>query len=185
LSADSLKRADACNSYNPNSILIGQCRSSAEERITYGGYLKYDSHPFHFEQIYAVNDLMQVDTFNGNVVIIPKTVSDMVGRIDGVFAHAYADIDYGLRAKRLGVEMLVIPGFLGICDENPRIELKRLRDEIRHLVGTKSLPIKSQIRFLRRHGNLTWPIYLLGPFIKIIFRFSVRFLRLSKHRKEI
>ncbi len=180
LDIDSLSRLDEFNSNNSNSILIGQFRSSVEEKITYGGYLKYDQHPFHFNLFYSAYNLMQVDTFNGNLVLIPKLISKKVGPIDGGFAHAYADIDYGLRAKQLGVEMLIIPGFVGTCDNNPDINFNGLAGKLTSLLSTKSLPIKSQIRFLKRHGNFTWPIYFIAPFIKLLFTPSVSFFRFAK-----
>lgn len=183
LNIDSLWRLDDFNSKNSESILIGQFRSSVEEKITYGGFLKYDQHPFHFNLIYSANILMHVDTFNGNLVFIPKSISEKVGPIDGGFAHAYADIDYGLRAKQLGVEMLIIPGFIGICDANPKANFNNLADELAFLLNTKSSPIKSQIRFLRRHSNFTWPIYFFAPFVNLLLRSLFRFFRISKQKK--
>jgi len=174
LDIDSLKRLDSFYSKNSNSILIGQFRSNTEENITYGGYLEYDRHPFNFKQIYAEDNLMRADTFNGNLVFIPKLISEKVGPIDGGFAHAYADIDYGLRAKRLGIEMLVIPAFLGFCDANPRTKFKNIREEFKALFGTKFSPIKSQIRFLRRHGNFLWPVYLFAPILKVLLSSLIR-----------
>jgi len=186
LNLDSLDRINNQLKSNLGSIFICQFHSSTTNDLTYGGYVKYDKHPFRFKLIHAQDELMTADTFNGNLVFIPSIASKIVGPIDGEFAHAYADIDYGLRAKRLGVEMLIIPGFAGTCDINPEGDSKSLADALDSLLSTKRSPIKSQIRFLKRHGSFNWPIYLIAPFIKIVSVsvFSLRpiFSRTSRHR---
>lgn len=166
---DSLKRVSELHKKHLNSILVGQFCETNSNKITYGGLKKYDRHPLHFEQVFSFNEPNCVDTFNGNFVFIPKNLADMIGPIDGQFGHAYADIDYGLRARRLDISLLVIPGFLGTCDKIPQIEPSRRISKFRYLTSVKNLPPKSQYRFLRRHGNWTWPVYFIFPYIKVFF----------------
>lgn len=186
LNLDFLTRINSECKSNPNSIFIGQFQSSTTNDLTYGGYAKYDRHPFHFKQLHAQDELMTADTFNGNLVFISCTASKIVGPIDGEFAHSYADMDYGLRAKRLGVEMFIIPGFAGTCDNHPERDSKSLADALNLLLSTKYSPLKSQIRFLKRHGSFDWPIYLITPFIRIVsesvFSLQPIFSRKSRHR---
>jgi len=170
LDIDSLRKIDFQLALNPDSILIGQFKSSSSDNLTYGGYKKYDRHPFHFKNVLAQDELLPVDTFNGNLVLIPITVSRKIGSIDGEYAHAYADIDFGLRARSVGIKLGVVPGFIGDCDKSDPAIYNNLIQELRALVSTKSSPIKSQIRYLRRHGDHFWPIYLVAPFIRTIFR---------------
>jgi GT2 family glycosyltransferase len=170
LSSGSLERIDGYFALTPNSILIGQFKGRENNNVTYGGYIKYDRHPFHFKQVYARDELIPCDTFNGNLVFIPYAVSDKIGKIDGGFAHAYADLDFGLRASALGIKINVVPGFVGICDTNPQPKFENLIEEIKALMSAKSSPIRSQIRFLKKHGRWNWPIYLVAPFIKRIIR---------------
>ena len=153
---------------NSQSILVGQFRSSTAENLTYGGYVKYDKHPFHFNLVYAQDELKLADTFNGNLIFIPIAISNTIGPIDGEFAHAYADIDFGLRARAHGVKVGVIPGFIGICEISYGPDFMSLRDKFYSLFSTKNSPIKSQIRFLRRHGNFLWPVYLFAPILKVL-----------------
>jgi GT2 family glycosyltransferase len=93
-----------------------------------------------------------------------------VGKIDGVFSHGYADIDYGLRAKRLNIPVLLIPGFIGTCDNNPDLEFETIIQEIKWLLGRKGTPIRSQVRFLKRHGGIFWWAYIATPFLMVFFR---------------
>ena len=176
LNIDSLSRISEQFALNPDSILIGQFKSSKNDELTYGGYIKYDKHPFHFKRLYAQDELKFADTLNGNLVFIPGAISKTIGPIDGEFAHAYADIDFGLRARAQGFKIGVIPGFVGVCDTNPVPEFKNLIEELKSLVSTKSTPIKSQIRFLKRYGGIFWWIFIFTPFISLFFRNLLLFI---------
>jgi GT2 family glycosyltransferase len=182
---DSLRRVEKYFVSNPQSILVGQLRSKETESLTYGGYLKYDYHPFHFRPEYAIHELKEVDTFNGNFIFIPKSVSDIVGKIDGVFSHGYADIDYGLRARRLKIPMLLIPGFIGICNNNPDLVFKTIIQEIKWLLGRKGTPIRSQVRFLKRHGGIFWWVYIATPFLKVFFRRFLATIKIPRKRSAL
>ena len=167
---DSLSQINSFRIKFPDSILVGQLKESLENKISYGGYLKYDRHPFHFNRVFAENNLETIDSFNGNLVFIPKVISEIVGHIDGGFAHAYADIDFGLRARRIGIENRVIPGFIGICESNLDPEYKSLTAELKALLDTKSNPLRSQVRFLKRHGGIFWWVFIFIPFLRIFLK---------------
>jgi GT2 family glycosyltransferase len=169
----SLTALEAKRELYSDAILVGQmCSSSNSENITYGGHLKTGRHPFRFEMVKADLAPMYVDTFSGNLVFIPFSLSTLIGHIEGRFQHAYADIDFGLRAKKLKIKIIALPGFMGVCDVNPPLSLRSMtmRKKISLLVSAKYSPIKSQILFLSRHGGIEWPIYLITPFLKIFFR---------------
>ena len=38
------------------------------------------------------------------------------------------------------------------------------------LFGIKRSPLKSQIRFLKEHGNWSWPIFLITPIVRILIK---------------
>lgn len=169
---DALTRVENVRQVNRDSILVGQFIDPITKDLTYGGVKKIGRHPFHFELVSADTTNIPVDTFNGNFVFIPKEISEKVGKIDGVFAHAYADYDFGMRAKKLGFNSLVIAGFLGICADNHPAIKKTLRDRFTALHSPKGLPPASQIRYLHRHGPVEWPIYLIFPYIRMVFRIN-------------
>lgn len=166
---DALARVEKARQKNQNSILVGQFMDPATKKFTYGGVRRIGRHPFHFELVSADTTNVPVDTFHGNFVFIPKEISEKVGEIDGVFSHAYADLDFGLRARKLGYHSLAIAGFLGLCSDNYPAIKRNFRDRFATLHGPKGHPPKSQIRFLRRHGQFEWPIYLIFPYIRAAF----------------
>lgn len=53
--------------------------------------------------------------FTGNVVLVPRRVSDAVGIIDDSFTHARADYDYAERLKVAGIPFYAASRFVGIC----------------------------------------------------------------------
>jgi GT2 family glycosyltransferase len=150
---------------NQNSICVGQFRNRSEDTHSYGGFLRFDRHPLHLRSIHATTHPKEVDTFNGNAVFIPREVSRLIGHIDGKFSHGFADIDFGLRAGQNGIKSIVCPGYIGVCENNPKSQ-NTLGEVLRSIRDPKRGTLKSQIRFFRRHGNFFWPIFLFTPFIK-------------------
>lgn len=55
---------------------------------------------------------------NGNCVLVPKAVSRQIGLICGDYAHAWADSDYALRARRAGFP-IVSAGIVGTAECHP------------------------------------------------------------------
>jgi len=167
LTADWKNRFIASRERYPDAILVGQLVDPLSGTGTYGGYRRIGRNPLKYEQIFSLNSDCEVDTFNGNFVAIPNSVTKIVGEIDGEFAHAYADCDFGLRAKKKGIVSILIPGFLGVCSANPVKKHSNIFSEIKEQFSRKNTPLKSQIRFLSRHGTIEWPIYCVTPILKI------------------
>jgi GT2 family glycosyltransferase len=55
---------------------------------------------------------------NGNCVLIPRDVFEKVGMICGEYAHAWADSDYAMRAKRAGISITGC-GVVGTTEWHP------------------------------------------------------------------
>jgi GT2 family glycosyltransferase len=110
------------------------------------------------------------DNFHGNFVLIPIVASRKIGRIDGNYSHAYADYDYGERARRSQIEMISTGQAIGTCLENKKDfgQITKLSDRLNYVFGRKGLPIKSQVRYLRKYGSLFWVRYLIQPYIRAL-----------------
>ena len=61
---------------------------------------------------------MRGDLFTGNFVLVPRSVYEKVGLICGDYHHAWADSDYALRCKRMGVRVESC-GVVGKCEGHP------------------------------------------------------------------
>ena len=163
-----LEKFEQVNALHPSTVLVGQFCDPDTQELTYGGMQSLGRHPFQYTTEFAAIDPLLVDTMNGNLVLIPRVVSEAVGTIDGGFAHAYADMDFGLRARSAGFQVLAVPGFSGTCARNIIQKHSSVRARIKALNSKKGTPPASQIRYLRRHGGFTWPIYFVSPYVRAI-----------------
>ena len=98
------------------SIIVGPCCDSKTETITtYGGWVNNKLIPLS-------GNVVKCETFNGNVILIPRSVAIKVGNLDYKFRHSFGDIEYGLRANRYNVDSYMLNKFVGICDLNEAVK---------------------------------------------------------------
>lgn len=155
------------------AIAVGAVRDPASGKVSYSGLRRRDHHPLRFELVEPADEPLPVDTFNGNVVVVPRRAAAAVGLIDGRFGHGAADLDYGLRARAAGVATLLAPGSVGICPKNvsppPWADASAsLLERMSGLVGPKGVPPRARARFLRRHGGFLWPLYWAAPYARAV-----------------
>lgn len=115
LSRDAIKRLlKESDGYNNEAIVVGStCAVGNPDKITYGGW----------HRMRLITDLSKpqpCDEINGNIVLIPRFVYNILGTNDPYFHHAAGDIDYGLRAKEAGVKSFTGVGVFGECDLHER-----------------------------------------------------------------
>jgi GT2 family glycosyltransferase len=172
LDPDALRRLIETASREPDGcIAVGALREPATGEVTYSGVRRRGRHPFRLDRVAPADEPVKVETFNGNVVLVPRLVATRIGPIDGALVHASADFDYGLRAADAGVPNLLAPGIIGTCALNPYGEpwLDRslpVRQRLRHLLGPKGFPPRARARYLMRHAGPAWFLYWLAPYIR-------------------
>lgn len=102
----------------PDSVICGATVSpDASKNVTYGGYRSDNS------LIAPDGTLQSCNWFNGNCVLVPRTVFDVVGNLDFTFRHAVGDFDFGIRCGIAGTRMFVAAEVIGTCaqhDVDPR-----------------------------------------------------------------
>ncbi len=99
------------------AIIVGAtCAGNNKNVITYGGWKKGKVIP-------DVSEEYQCETFNGNIVLIPKFVYYILGTNDPRFRHSLGDTDYGLRANENNINVFQSKGLMGECDthEHPTV----------------------------------------------------------------
>ena len=154
----------------PDSILVGQTSDPVTNLISYGGLKRIGRHPHRLQLVNSQEKYDAADTFCGNIVLIPNRVNISLGGIDGEYDHGFADYDFGYRARKMGFDIRVIPGFLGKCSSNPPLPISwNPLKTLRIMTSQKYLPIHSQFRFCKRHGGPEWPIYFLAPYLRALF----------------
>lgn len=155
-------------------IVLGSTCDARTGQRSYGGERRASFwRRSHFVGQEPGEQALPCETFNGNIVLVPQAVLRRVGDLDPAYEHAMGDTDYGLRASRLGVPILMAPGFLGSCSENSRAgtyhdaSLPWAR-RWQLMLSRKGLPWRSWLRFTRRHMGALWPLYFVWPYLKLL-----------------
>lgn len=162
---------DVTDSESQPSIAVGALRDPENGTVTYSGVRRTGLHPLRFERITPGVRPVPIQTFNGNVVLVPRAVTGMVGSFDGAFVHAGADFDYGLRAADAGVSNVLAPGTVGTCPPNPGPQpwldpSAPIHRRVSELLGPKGAPPRARARYLRRHGGPAWPVFWLASYAR-------------------
>jgi GT2 family glycosyltransferase len=156
-------------------ILVGATRDS-RQNITYGGHIKKNRiFSFKIDLVSPGTDLLPIDTFNGNFVIVPREVTQVIGLNDPTYHHNFGDVDYGLRARKAGIDVLLLPGTVGVCERNirkyeygygsPNLSTFEQWTKVNSHHG---LPPRSWFRFTRRHSGLYFPLHFFLPYRHLI-----------------
>jgi len=106
----------ASSEKNDEAIIVApSVDSKTQHTITYGGRVGRNL-------VIPNGKMAKVERFNGNIVLVPKSVYNVLGNLDYYFTHSKGDIDYGKRATKAGIEIWQVGKPLGICDVHPRID---------------------------------------------------------------
>lgn len=97
----------------PNAVIVGTtCAVGNDKKITYGG-----------KQLGGLitpnGSLQKCDTFNGNIVLVPRSIFKRIGNLDWTYQHAIGDLDYGWMVTHAGLDNFVSREIIGECDSNP------------------------------------------------------------------
>ena len=122
--ADSLKRLLMADDYSMSTfgrhgLYTGCTKSPSTGIVTYGAKTLIDKSRLKGKLV-SPNDseYIECDLCNGNILFVPKDVYQECGILSEIYTHGIADWDYSLRAKRKGIPVLVLPGFLGECERD-------------------------------------------------------------------
>lgn len=112
------------------------------------------------------------DIFNGNMVLVPASVYDVLGTMDPCYSHGFGDYDYGVRAIKAGIIAVVAPGILATCNRNPgvpewRNSSRSLKQRYEALKHPKGRPLREQFIYDTRLYNV---FYAVGHFITLNLR---------------
>lgn len=155
-------------------IVVGSTVDDAG-RTSYGGELQAGGlRPLTLRLLDPTEAVQSCDTFNGNCVLVPRRAAATLGNLDARFVHAMGDTDYGLRARRAGIPMWIMPGYAGRCvNDNARAGSYQdrslpLRTRLARMLGPKGLPWRPWLLICRRHAGPFWPVYWAWPYLKVL-----------------
>lgn len=162
-----IKRAEETNL---KEIIVGAtCSAFDKNSLTYGGFNNLGM------KIKPNGTWQDCHFFNGNIVFIPSVIFQQVGMLDNRFHHSLGDIDYGLRAKKMGFTNVLSLDYLGTCElhesdpiwMNPRFSLWKRLKHFYSPIGNN--PFEAFI-FERRHSGLFLALVrFLSNHLRVLF----------------
>ena len=162
-------------------IVVGSTCAENGITTTYGGVRKRSFlRPVNYALVSAGDESQQVDTMNGNCVLIPAEVVDSIGNLDVTFQHYLGDHDYGLRACYAGHNVWLAPGHIGVCEnssDSRRVSntksfsgsLSELKSPKGLVTRDADLPSFGEWKvYCKRHAGLFWGFYWVYPYRRLI-----------------
>ena len=151
------------------AILAGTAKDSSG-RLSYGGRTRKG-------RLIPPDETIPIpcDTFNGNLVLVPRYAFKALGTMDPHYSHSFGDYDYGIRADKAGITTVIAPGVLALCDRTPGLPKWRngaytLKQRYCAIISPKGRPFREQFLYDTRKGNvLTAIAHFISLNIKVLF----------------
>jgi GT2 family glycosyltransferase len=148
-----------------NSIIVGVTKD--EKGLTYGGRRDFKDY------ILSPNGTPQeIKIMNGNFVLVPKQVFEIIGNLNNKFSHSLGDIDYGLNALKNGIYIYCTSKIVGHCSKNESVWYKEnsFIKRLKVLNSPKGTPLKEYFYFNKKHFGVIKAIkFLIASFVALIF----------------
>lgn len=163
---------DACEMSGTKDVIIcGSTHAANDDNyVTYGGRRN--------KKLLVPNGrLQEADWLNGNCVLIPSKVVEQVGMLDPFFRHSQGDWEYGIRAKKKGIKLLVAHKYIGTCESNkilPKcydssVPFKERWGFLSHPLGPNPKETLYYCRKCLPYGTLRACFYIIQTYAKTIF----------------
>ncbi len=158
-----------------HSIIVGSICDPQTGEFTYGGQVRANRwHQLRCKNLLPNGSLQECHTMNGNCVLIPQDVAQIVGNLDPNFNHRYGDIDYGFRARKLGCSIWITSNYVGTCSGNTLPPLHERLKWKNLLQSPTGLPFNEHRRFAKKHTGMLWPLYAILPYLGLYLRLYLR-----------
>ena len=152
-----------------DNVLVTGAFKGYDGNVSYGGKLSND-------QIITPNGIPQeVVKMNGNLVLIPNNVFEVIGFIDNHYIHGGGDFDYGYKVRENGYRVLLTTKYVGVANRHDEFIPRYCNKELSLSERWRILhnPINSPLihfRFSRkRDGLLKAIIYYFIAYIGVLF----------------
>ena len=99
------------------------CDPSDTSRITYGGEVFISRFTGRRRMLGPADEPQLCDWTHANILLVPQCVVEEHGILYEGYRHGQADLDYGYRARRKGIPVVVTPKACGTCPfDHPNIQ---------------------------------------------------------------
>lgn len=152
---------------NKSAVFCGACRSSDDkEEYSYGGRTDEG-------QIIPNGQLQPLKYMNGNVVLVPKEVFNVIGNLSSDYTHILGDIDYGLRVLGNDMQCFTTKKYIATCPPNIGIPSwcdpqKPLTIRWKLLHSPNGLNIREYLIYRKKFWGWKWIIFAIKVYIKVL-----------------
>ena len=132
------------------SIIVGATVYNNE--ITYGGRLNSISE----SPLKPNKTVQEIKYINGNCVLISDSIFAKLGYLTSKYSHSLGDIDYGLRAKKIGIKSYLSGSIVGECQKNTNVwfNQKTFLQRLKLLNTPKGVPVNEYFYFNYFHFGM-------------------------------
>lgn len=127
-----------------------------------------------YRQVSPSEGIVECDTFNCNCVLLRDDAIRKAGNFDTMYSHSLADIDYGLRLRKLGFHIYSSEEYVGICNKNSITgtwadsSLSR-KERLKKKESPKGAPCREWFHFMRKNFGMRCALlYSVTPYIRIL-----------------
>jgi GT2 family glycosyltransferase len=166
---------DALVSSTGRAGLVVGSTCNDEGQVSYGGQRrKAGGKALQFCQVQPTDQPQACDSANGNCLLVSAQAARQLGNLERAYVHCMGDIDYTMRATKLGVPLWVSPGFVGKCGNDHPVEGSYMDQSLpfsvrwKIVLSPKQLSPRAWGMFCRRHAGPLWPVYWAWPYAKIM-----------------
>jgi GT2 family glycosyltransferase len=172
--ASLLRQSSALQAAQHKPVLLVGATVGPDGAISYGGARRVSRwRQTTYKRVWHPTEALPCHVVNGNCVLLPLALAQAVGNLDATYEHAMGDTDYALRATALGFGVFAAGGVAGECSNNPvaggytdtRLALAQRWRAVMH---RKGLPWRSWLHFTRQHTGLSWPLYFVWPYARLV-----------------
>lgn len=163
---------DLAPSAEDETIAVGALRDPDSDELTYAPVRHVHTWRGRGFEAIPPGSTDRPDAMNGNLVLVPRRVRQLVGSLDPTYRHGIADYDYGLRATRMGIRIRSTGTTVGTCARNDDTGTWRdaslsRRRRLQLLNGPTGRPFREWAHFQRRNGG-NWPAATLSPYLRTV-----------------
>ncbi len=165
---DAIKELMTCSSENLHKAIIsGIIENKEKNQILYGGSDKNGL-------IQPNGKMNPIKSLNGNVVLVPKYVFEKLGNLDPIYHHDLGDVDYGLRAQKLGIKVLTTRKPVAEGTKNNIIRVRRngvsIKERFKNLYSPLGSPPSINFYYRKIHFGI------LNAIAFVIFLYIINIL---------
>jgi GT2 family glycosyltransferase len=163
--------------YGMGGVYTGAtCAKDNKSQCTYGGDVWINRAKGTSRRLMPSGTPQLCDMANANIMLIASSVVNKIGMLCGEYQHGLADYDYAIRARKVGIPVLLTAEYCGACDNDhtdPKVaayvicemSLAERRQYFKHPVHSSS----DYLRFIRNASPMRCPMVWLGRMLNLYF----------------